>query len=154
MDKPTSYGVLIFNESHQLLVAHVTGQNQWDIPKGGGDPGETPVVAALRELLEETGVALKAEQLTEVGRVQYTVRKNLHLFIARVDSSRLDITQCNCTSFFPHEKTGLPTKEVDAFRWMDRADVDTHCAKGMIMLLNRMFPRSFSAAPDTTGVAA
>jgi bis(5'-nucleosidyl)-tetraphosphatase len=29
----------------------------WDFPKGGVDPGETPLVAALREVAEETTLA-------------------------------------------------------------------------------------------------
>ena len=52
--KATSYGVLILNEHGQLLLAHATGRQYWDIPKGGAEAGESPREAAIREVQEET----------------------------------------------------------------------------------------------------
>ncbi len=51
-------GVMLVNEAGRVF----TGQRfdsevaAWQMPQGGIDPGETPEVAALRELWEETGV--------------------------------------------------------------------------------------------------
>jgi len=39
----------------------------WEIPEGGAHEGETPAVAARRELLEETG--LRAEKWTPLGEI-------------------------------------------------------------------------------------
>lgn len=36
---------------------------RWLVPGGGIDPGETPAEAAVRELFEETGLAVTEEQL-------------------------------------------------------------------------------------------
>ena len=47
-------GGYVLNESSQLLVFYRRGS--WDIPKGKIDPGETPEQAALREVMEETGL--------------------------------------------------------------------------------------------------
>jgi len=40
----------------QYLVASSSNGEHWILPQGHIDPGETPEVAALRELEEETGV--------------------------------------------------------------------------------------------------
>ena len=55
----THAGAVVFrkhdNEILYLLVSSSDGAN-WVLPKGHIDPGETPEIAALRELAEEAGV--------------------------------------------------------------------------------------------------
>lgn len=147
--KTTSYGTLIFNEHRQLLVAHVTGNSHWDIPKGGGDPGEPPIDSALRELREETGIVLPAHSLKELGHTPYILKKDLHLFMAHVKTSDIDITKCECSSYFPHHVTGELTKETDDFAWLDHANVTSYCAKGLALLLLKMYPKEFPVGLDT-----
>jgi len=57
MEQLKSCGVLVFRgepiESF-LLMKHT---RRYDLPKGHVDPGETEIECALRELLEETGIA-------------------------------------------------------------------------------------------------
>lgn len=52
-------GVLPFvDRDHVLLVRqrrYITGEVTWEMPTGGVDDGEDPMVAAQRELIEETG---------------------------------------------------------------------------------------------------
>jgi 8-oxo-dGTP pyrophosphatase MutT (NUDIX family) len=52
-----------------LLKTHFDPEVQlpprWITPGGGIDPGETPQVAAIRELHEETGISVQAEALGE-----------------------------------------------------------------------------------------
>ncbi|MDB5965221.1 MAG: putative hydrolase, family [Polaromonas sp.] len=140
MSKTTSYGVLIFNERGELLVAHVTGQNKWDIPKGGADPGETPVQAAARETLEETGIVLAPEQLEDLGHHAYLRTKDLHLFRAQVTALACDISQCVCTSFFPHHRTGRPTPEVDGFQWIHPRDMASFCSPRLVAAVTPFLP--------------
>ena len=47
-------GGTVFNKNNELLMIHRRGF--WDLPKGKIDPGETPEIAAVREVQEETGV--------------------------------------------------------------------------------------------------
>lgn len=53
--------VLLVDPSGAVLLQHrdenaVAGPNQWSLPGGHLEPGETPEEAARRELLEETGL--------------------------------------------------------------------------------------------------
>ncbi len=136
--KTTSFGVLIFNEHGQLLLAHATGQKHWDIPKGGAEAGESPCAAALREVQEETGIVLDAQVLEELGRLPYNARKDLHLFRAVLHTRDCDIASCRCTSYFSHYATGAMTPEVDQFRWVDIPDVPALAAKSMTALLRTL----------------
>lgn len=52
-------------------MAHVTGHEGWDLPKGCAEPGESPVAAALRETFEETGLVFLAEDLVDLGEMPY-----------------------------------------------------------------------------------
>ena len=47
-------GVVVNDEGKVLLIRHANGT--WVFPKGHVDPGETPLDAALREVVEEAGV--------------------------------------------------------------------------------------------------
>lgn len=51
-------GLMVLNTRGEVFVGQRTDRNYdaWQMPQGGVDPGETPVVAALRELGEETGI--------------------------------------------------------------------------------------------------
>ena len=59
--------VLLVDPSGAVLLQHrdenaVAGKNQWSLPGGHLEPGETPEEAARRELLEETGLTADALQ--------------------------------------------------------------------------------------------
>ena len=58
--KPLTHaGCVVFRddkEKIQYLVAASSTGEHWILPQGHIDPGETPEVAAIRELEEETGV--------------------------------------------------------------------------------------------------
>ena len=144
MARQISYGVLVVNERGELLLAHVTGQRLWDFPKGAAEPGETPVQAALREAMEETGLALDSARLRELGRFAYTPNKDLHLFAARLASQAVDLANCRCSSLFC-DRFGRTRPEVDAFRWASAAELPALCTPRMAAVLAKALPMACAA---------
>lgn len=60
-------GILLLNEQDQIFVGErLDRPGAWQMPQGGIDDGESPDVAALRELEEEIGVA--ANQVEMLAR--------------------------------------------------------------------------------------
>jgi 8-oxo-dGTP pyrophosphatase MutT (NUDIX family) len=66
-------GGLVFNTAGQALLIYRLGT--WDLPKGKIDPGETPEIAAVREVQEETG--LKEVQLGPFLQMTYHTYRHL-----------------------------------------------------------------------------
>jgi 8-oxo-dGTP diphosphatase len=60
-------GVLV--RDGRVLVVHRPKYDDWTLPKGKLEPGESWEDAAVREVAEETGV--RAELAEEVGRTHY-----------------------------------------------------------------------------------
>lgn len=57
--KHLAVGVVALDAAEQVLLVgqyrYTLDVYSWEIPEGGADPGEEPLAAAQRELLEETG---------------------------------------------------------------------------------------------------
>ncbi|MCU0965199.1 MAG: NUDIX domain-containing protein [Burkholderiaceae bacterium] len=128
-----SCGILILNGQQELLLCHVTGQDHWDLPKGGAHEYESPLQAALRETREETGLDLVAEALRELGRFDYRPKKDLHLFAALMP--RLDVAQLRCESQFSQYGTGQRLPEMDGYDWVGFERVGERCTPKMAAVL-------------------
>jgi 8-oxo-dGTP pyrophosphatase MutT (NUDIX family) len=66
---------LIIRDSHDhVLLVHTTyGDQEWELPGGGLEPGEWPADGAVREVREEIGVDATAGQLLANDLVPYTL---------------------------------------------------------------------------------
>jgi 8-oxo-dGTP pyrophosphatase MutT (NUDIX family) len=131
--KRLSCGVVILNPGLEVLLCHVTGQNHWDLPKGGIDPGETPLEAALRETREESGLRLEPDALVDLGRFAYTNKKNLHLFACLMP--RFDLKELRCESRYLDRYSGRQLPEMDGFGWFAFDRVAALCTPKMAQVL-------------------
>jgi ADP-ribose pyrophosphatase len=88
VETPPAIGIVPLTED---LYTYLVGQYRyplqtysWEIPEGGGHPGETPLAGAKRELLEETG--LEASEWIYLDTL-YTsncfTNETGHIFLAR-----------------------------------------------------------------------
>jgi 8-oxo-dGTP pyrophosphatase MutT (NUDIX family) len=128
-----SCGILILNARQELLLCHVTGQDHWDLPKGGAHEGESPLQAALRETREETGLHLDATALLELGRYDYRPKKDLHLFATLAE--RFDVAELRCESHFAQWGTGRRLPEMDGYDWFGFELVAQACTAKMATVL-------------------
>ena len=131
--KRLSCGVVILNPGRELLLCHVTGQNHWDLPKGGIDPGETPLEAAVRETREESGVKLAPDALLDLGRFHYTNKKNLHLFATCMP--RFDLKDLRCETRYLDRWSGRQLPEMDGYGWFGFERIGQLCTPKMAQVL-------------------
>jgi len=88
----------------EVAVVHRPGRDDWSLPKGKLDDGETFEDCALREVLEETGYRCR---LTEfVGFTEYRDRRNRRKVVRYWLMDVLD-------------GEFAPSREVDDLQWLD-----------------------------------
>jgi 8-oxo-dGTP diphosphatase len=58
---------VVRNAAGQVLLARRSDNGRWSLPAGVIDPGEQPADAVLREVFEETGVAVEIERVGGVA---------------------------------------------------------------------------------------
>lgn len=93
----------------EILVVHRQRYDDWSLPKGKDEPGETPREAALREVIEETGQPVRV--IAPLGRTQFNTGSGLK----DVDWFAMRATR-------PAEF--IPDDEVDQALWVSIGEVD------------------------------
>lgn len=116
----TSAGGLVLDESHRgALIGRQDrrGRMVWSLPKGHIEEGETPEVAAIREIREETGIS--GAIVAPLGVIDFwfmaenrRVHKTVHHFLLRAEGGELSSEDA----------------EVDSVEWVPLADMSTRLA--------------------------
>ncbi|CAN5404380.1 NUDIX hydrolase [soil metagenome] len=92
----------------RVLLVHRTTHNDFSLPKGKVDPGETLPQTAVREILEETGLAITLS--APLGTVEYTLPggrdKVVYYWSAEVDDHALQLAKFT------------PNSEIAAVEWL------------------------------------
>ncbi|MCH9613284.1 MAG: hypothetical protein SP1CHLAM54_02830 [Chlamydiia bacterium] len=81
-DLPKSYGVIPIKGNKAYIVKHRNG-GHWGFPKGRADGNETPLEAATRELMEESGLTIES-LIQDEPLVENRKDKTVYLFLAKV----------------------------------------------------------------------
>ncbi len=132
MVRDVSCGVIV-TDVERIVLGHATRSPRWDIPKGLAEPGESLVIAAVRELYEETGLRVPAEELRALGVHAYLPAKDLALFVWRLaELPAPDSLVCNSTFVAPD---GAILPEFDRFGLFAWDDVPGKVGKNLARVL-------------------
>jgi 8-oxo-(d)GTP phosphatase len=124
------------SEEIEVALVHRPRYDDWSLPKGKVEPGETEFEAALREVLEETGHLGRPER--SLGKIRYL-------------KSSGSGTRPKVISFWAMQANGgtfEPGREVDELRW-----VPVGSARTMLTYpTDREVLGRFASQPLTTGL--
>ncbi len=110
-------GCLVYREANgqsEVLVVHRPQYDDWDLPKGKREDGETDLECAIRETREETGFGGEIER--ELSPDHYLVR-------GRDKVVRWWVMRCTDGAF-------VSNSEVDEIRWLAPAEAQNMLSYG------------------------
>ena len=119
--------MVIINSNGDILGVHATGKAPnygYDFPKGLAEDNEDDKSAALRELMEETGIVISNQDdpnIIDCGIYPHNKNKLIHIFLYRTDEFP-DVDMLKCDSYFEADGKMLP--EVDGFEIIPKEDRD------------------------------
>lgn len=106
--RPGAYAVLL--QGDQMLLTHQAEPTpEFQLPGGGIDPGESPVVALMREVFEETGYRITKPRRLGAFR-RFTFMPEYDLWAEKL---------CTIYHAMPTLRIGPPTEPGHEAVWMD-----------------------------------
>jgi len=143
--KPVTCGLVLITPQNKILLVHSTNSSwkSWSFPKGMREEGESSAEAAARETFEETGLDFRGQtaSFVDLGRHDYNKEKDAHFFLHYLIGSEAFYHDLACASLF--DDHGVPTPEIDGFRFVDFEEVPGWLSRSSIILFDKF---------DLTGV--
>lgn len=114
--------VLVRNRSGDVLLVRPAYKNGWQLPGGGARPGEALVVAAARELKEETGLSREIRHALALDQVPVAADSP--------SAEGFDVV-CDGGTLTPEEASAVTVPEsaphaLSSLTWVPLDDLDTH----------------------------
>ena len=143
--------VAIFNSEGKLLFLQRADTGKWTLPGGHLEPGERPERAAIRELLEETGLRPETHTMELLGDDVVTGWKGNRL--------RIHAFKCHLPPGHDVSYEGDPDAEAQDHEWVDPAYIPTyilenlHAPKNVTLRLLGLHSWELSKAEDLDKMA-
>jgi predicted NUDIX family NTP pyrophosphohydrolase len=147
-----SAGIVLYRvgrDGPSVLLVHPGGPfwarrdaGAWSIPKGEYEDGEDPRACALREFEEETGTALPAGELVELGSVK---QKNGKVVTAWAVEGDLDADSVRSNTFTmewpPRSGQTAEFPEIDRAEWFGADEAREKLVAAQSEFVNRLLER-------------
>ncbi|MCR8572923.1 GNAT family N-acetyltransferase [Streptomyces sp. Isolate_219] len=111
----------------RLLSVRTRGNDTFYLPGGKYEPGETAREALSRELGEELGLVVPAEELSEACVI--------HDVAHGKNGRRLQMT---CFTGGPQDIAPVPGREIAEYAWFDRQEARERCAPAHAQVVDRL----------------
>lgn len=113
--RPESALVVVHTDSHVLLIKRADHESFWQSITGSLEWGEAPYQAALRELEEETGIAVEKLRTTGISRTYEIIAQWRHRYAPGVTRNREHVFYCKLAQQQP---ITLQPKEHQEYCWL------------------------------------
>jgi len=122
-DRPLGAAAVILDDvGRVLLVNHTYGKLNWEVPGGYSEPGESALETVLREVRQETGLAVVVERLTGVYD---DPEHDTHHFVMlchqqeQTEVPRADLSEVSTLDYWPVDALPRPISDFTARRIQD-----------------------------------
>lgn len=141
-----SAGLLVFRDrptGRQVLVGHMGGpfwarkdEGAWSVPKGELDRGEDPLIAAVREFEEETGLTVPPLPYLDLGEERQRSGKLVRLWAVQAD---LDLTGFHPGTFtMTRGSRSIEVPEIDRIAYVPLEEAARLLVAGQVPFLTRL----------------
>jgi RimJ/RimL family protein N-acetyltransferase/ADP-ribose pyrophosphatase YjhB (NUDIX family) len=127
---------LILNSANEILLCELTYKQEWDLPGGVVDPGESPACAVVREIREEMAIEVSPKSLVAVNWLppwRGWDDATLFVFDLGVDDDVI-------------ARAHLEPREVRSVHWCTPDQVERHAASYVTRMLSRLALRTEGTA--------
>jgi predicted NUDIX family NTP pyrophosphohydrolase len=142
-----SAGILLHRaDAAEVLLVHPGGPfwarrdlGAWSIPKGEVEAGEDPRACALRELEEETGMALALGELLDLGEIRQKGGKVVQAWAAEGDLDPAGVVSNTFELEWPPRSGRIQVfPEVDRAAWFGLAEARERILPAQAAFLDRL----------------